>query len=39
MQLLKLQEQEMQEKAWTWPIATASIQDNPLVSQNPYWAK
>ncbi|WP_344978851.1 RagB/SusD family nutrient uptake outer membrane protein [Compostibacter hankyongensis] len=34
-----LTQQEMQEKAWTWPIATASIQDNPLVSQNPYWAK
>ncbi len=31
--------QEFQLRAWTWPLASGAISNNPLISQNIYWTR
>lgn len=31
--------QEFQLRAWTWPLASSAISNNPLIIQNVYWTR
>jgi starch-binding outer membrane protein, SusD/RagB family len=31
--------EQMQKRAWTWPIYSGAMNNNPLIKQNEYWLK